>query len=72
MSCKYCSGDEPLYDYGCHELRIVDGWTNRYGQRYPGWQLKYKYDQSLDCNFDMQINFCPMCGKRLRDESEEV
>lgn len=65
MSCEYCADGKPLYDYGEQELRIVDGWTASYGERYPGWQLKYKHNRLLDCRFKTQINFCPMCGKRL-------
>jgi hypothetical protein len=66
MSCKYCNGDKPLHDYGKQSLSIVNGWTNKHGWEFPGWQLKYDSCDTDFC-FSVHVKYCPWCGEKLGD-----
>lgn len=62
MKCKYCRGEEPLID--------GEDWIIEISER------PYKGDVVLDVGFVLseenqgnillEINYCPMCGRKLR------
>lgn len=70
MSCKFCSGEEALYD-DMTNLSLK-------GDFYPGTKA-WICDGTIDitsvadtyepnfCEVSIPIKFCPVCGKRIKE-----
>lgn len=65
--CKYCNGyiDEgmPL----CGDLVDLGDVTNIVKTR-DGYEIEYW--RNFECQDSVKINFCPMCGRKLVEESD--
>lgn len=59
--CKYCKGEENMTDKVDTHIKvgILD-------------ESKLEIVCSSDCSgwLDLQINYCPICGRKLREEVE--
>ena len=61
MKCKFCRGDDPIVDSGRWVVEIA----KRAYRDDPVIAITYITDTLEDAVF-LDINFCPMCGRDLR------
>lgn len=60
MSCKYCTGDEPIYE----------SWDSDWTIDIIGKELIA--DKHYNGVIAVEVNYCPMCGEKLVAEVKEV
>ena len=66
--CKYCEKEKPLHRHNPEYMSFREyyseiGCTN--GKYYIYNSIK---TDERKCGFEFDINYCPMCGRRLGDD----
>lgn len=63
MPCEYCNGEfKPLLDYD-------DGFS-RLKAYIDGYSIEFLFDcddDTYDCDEYVNVKYCPMCGRDLRE-----
>lgn len=67
--CRHFRMDKSGQDYTCKYEKICSPDT-MYKFEYHGVGCEY-CDEILDCITEISINYCPMCGKKLKDSRKE-
>ena len=73
MKCEYCEGDKPMKENLIHRvigaIRFVRVKRNKWGPCLTiGTLTQYN---GRKCN-SVSINYCPMCGRKLGENKDEV
>lgn len=70
--CKFCNGSEEtiMYTSDGNSIYIGEGGTFKYYEDNSGKMCLINSD-SYKGN-EVEINYCPMCGKKLKDENKEI
>ena len=63
MSCKYCTGWEDLPEHIINGKPVGKVFDTSIDKDENGWHI------CLSSSFDIGINFCPYCGRKLTEDT---